>query len=380
MADYVAGTEVKDLKIVNLYDVEDEAREIIPEAGYGYIRSGAGDEFTLRRNITCFNSKGILPRVIGDVEHPDTSTTFLGKDYSAPFFYAPIAALGIAHEEKEIGMAKAFNEFGTAFSISSYAGSSWDEMAPSYEGYEDRPRYFQLYMSKNHGFNEAMLNEAKDFGCQAIILTADSTVEGNRELNKRNHFTYPFGMPIVERYLAGSGEGMALKDVYASSKQKISPKDIEYIKSICDLPVMLKGVQTPEDALKGIGAGADVIYVSNHGGRQLDGAPGSFETLEAIAQAVQGEVPIVFDSGIRRGEHVFKALAAGADVVGIGRPALYGLALGGHKGVLSVLNYLKDDLTRIMQLTGCQTIEDIKNARLTDLPAYNEAELRHHGY
>lgn len=160
---------------------------------------------------------------------------------------------------------------------------------------------------------------------------------------------------------------MSLNNIYAQSKQKISLEDIRFIKEHSQLPVFLKGVQSPEDALAAIGAGVDGIWVSNHGGRQLDGAPGSFETLEGIAEAVAGRVPIVFDSGVRRGEHIFKALASGADIVAIGRPVLFGLALGGWKGVQSVFEYFEKDLQRVMQLAGTQTIEDVKNARLFDM-------------
>ncbi|MGO3212782.1 MAG: alpha-hydroxy-acid oxidizing protein, partial [Ruoffia tabacinasalis] len=144
-------------------------------------------------------------------------------------------------------------------------------------------------------------------------------------------------------------------------------KDIQFIKHYSGLPVFLKGVQTPEDAMAAIAVGVDGIWVSNHGGRQLDGAPASFEVLEEIAEVVAGRVPIVFDSGIRRGEHIFKALASGADIVAVGRPVLFSLALGGWKGVKSVFEYFENDLKRVMQLAGTQTITDVKNARLKDL-------------
>lgn len=363
--EYVAGTEVKELDIINTLELEDEAKKVIPKSGFGYIRSGAGDEFTLRQNVSSFNHKGVLPRVLADVENPDPSTTFMDIDLRIPAVFAPIAALGIAHEQKEIGVAKAFNEFGSVFSLSSYAGSSFDEVAEAYD--DNEPSFFQLYMSKDNDYNRTILDGAKEFGARAIILTADSTVSGNREEDKRNKFVYPFGMPIVESYLEGSGSGMALADIYATSKQKISPEDVRWITEYTDLPVFVKGVQTAEDASVAIGAGAAGVWVSNHGGRQLDGAPGSFDNLEEITTAVGGRVPIVFDSGIRRGEHIFKALASGADIVALGRPILYGLALGGWKGVTSVLEYFEKDFKRVMQLTGCQTIEDVKSARLKDM-------------
>jgi isopentenyl diphosphate isomerase/L-lactate dehydrogenase-like FMN-dependent dehydrogenase len=162
----------------------------------------------------------------------------------------------------------------------------------------------------------------------------------------------------------GEGEGIAA--IYAKAKQKLSLADIKAIKDYTDLPVLVKGVQSPADIDELIEAGADGIWVSNHGGRQVDGAPGSFDCLEAIAEVVAGRVPIIFDSGVRRGQHVFKALASGADIVAIGRPMLWGLSLGGVQGVTDVFNHLKKELTIDMQLTGCQTVEAIKSTKLVD--------------
>lgn len=359
--DYNAPSEVKEIEVVNTLELEERAGQIVPHGGFHYMSGGSGDEFTLRKNIESFNYKGILPRVLADVEHPDSSTSILGHDISAPFIMAPIAAHGLAHQSKEAGTARGVAEFGTIMSISAYSGAKFEEIE---EGLNGSPRWFQIYMSKDDEINKAIVDEAKADGATAIILTADSTLSGNREKDIRNKFVYPFGMPIVSRYLTGTGEKMSLNNIYAQSKQKISPRDVTFLSDYSGLPIFVKGIQAPEDAIIAIEAGASGIWVSNHGGRQLDGAPGSFETLEAIAEAVQGRVPIVFDSGIRRGEHIFKALASGADVVAIGRPALYGLALGGWKGVKSVFDYFDKDLKRVMQLAGTQTVEDIKNTTL----------------
>lgn len=362
---YNAPKEVKSLDIVNTIELEDFASEIVPKGGFDYMAGGSGDEFTLRRNVESFNFKGILPRVAADVEFPDTSTLIFEHDLKVPYIMAPIAAHGLAHESKEAGTARGISEFGgTIMSISAYSGATFQEIEVGLNG---NPRWFQIYMSKDDELNKNILDEAKQDGATAIILTADATLSGNRDRDDKNKFVYPFGMPIVSRYLTGTGANMSLNNIYAQSKQKISLEDIRFIKEHSQLPVFLKGVQSPEDALAAIGAGVDGIWVSNHGGRQLDGAPGSFETLEGIAEAVAGRVPIVFDSGVRRGEHIFKALANGADIVAIGRPVLFGLALGGWKGVQSVFEYFEKDLQRVMQLAGTQTIEDVKNARLFDM-------------
>ena len=360
---YEAPTVVQDIEVVNTYELEDRAREVVPAGGFGYISGGSGDEYTLRQNTKAWNNKGIVPRVLADVENPDPSTSILGHDIKVPFIMAPIAAHGLAHETKEAGTAKGVSEFGTIMSISAYSGAKFEEIE---EGLNGSPRWFQIYMSKDEEFNKNIIDEAKADGATAIILTADATLSGNRETDIRNKFVYPFGMPIVSRYLTGSGKNMSLNNIYSQSKQKINRDDVKFLKEYSGLPVFVKGIQSPDDALMAIGAGADGIWVSNHGGSQLDGAPGSFETLEGISKAVAGRVPIVFDSGIRRGEHIFKALASGADIVAIGRPVLYGLALGGWKGVRSVLEYFEKDLKRVMQLAGTQTIEDVKNTTLFD--------------
>lgn len=364
---YNAPTEVKEIDIVNTFELEELAKEVMPSGGFGYISGGSGDEYTKKQNIDSFNHKGILPRVLADVENPDTKTTILGHNIPAPFIMAPIAAHGLAHATKEAGTARGVSEYGTIMSISAYSGATFEEIE---EGLKGSPRWFQLYMSKDDELNKLIVDEAKKDGATAIILTADATLSGNRETDIRNKFVYPFGMPIVSRYLSGSGENMSLNNIYAQSKQKISPKDVEFLTSYSGLPVIVKGIQTPEDALLAIGVGASGVWVSNHGGRQLDGAPGSFDTLEEISRAVGKRVPIIFDSGIRRGEHIFKALASGADIVALGRPMLYGLALGGWKGVQSVLEYFETDLKRVMQLAGTQTVEDIKHAKLFDNARY----------
>ena len=358
---YDAPTTIQDIEVVNTYELEDRAREIVPPGGFDYISGGSGDEYTLRQNIKAWETKRILPRVLADVEFPDTSTKIFEHDIKVPFIMAPIAAHGLAHETKEAGTAKGVSEFGTIMSISAYSGAKFEEIE---EGLNGSPRWFQIYMSKDDELNKNIIDEAKADGATAIILTADSTLSGNREKDIHNKFVYPFGMPIVSRYLTGSGKDMSLNNIYSQSKQKITPADVRFLKDYSGLPVFVKGLQSPEDAVLAIGAGADGIWVSNHGGRQLDGAPGSFEMLEEISKAVAGRVPIVFDSGVRRGEHIFKAIASGADIIALGRPVLYGLALGGWKGVRSVLEYFENDLKRVMQLAGTQTIEDIKNTTL----------------
>lgn len=234
----------------------------------------------------------------------------------------------------------------------------------------DAPQFFQLYMSKDDGFNKFILDKAVKAGAKAIILTADSTLGGYREADVINGFQFPLPMPNLAAYSdqtdSGDGQGKGISEIYAAAKQGLVLADIRKVKEWTHLPVIVKGIQAPEDAEAVILSGADAIWVSNHGGRQLDGGPASFDVLPAIAHTVAKRVPIIFDSGVRRGEHVFKALASGADLVAIGRPVIYGLNLGGAKGVKSVFDHLNMELSITMQLAGTKDVTAIKNTTLID--------------
>ena len=208
-----------------------------------------------------------------------------------------------------------------------------------------------------------MIQQAEALGYRAVILTVDAPVGGNRVRDLRNRFKFPLDLPNVPKQ-SGPTKGRGIGEIFASAKNDFVPYDIMWVKSETRLPVIVKGIMHPDDAEIAILAGADAIWVSNHGGRQLDGAPAAFDVLSEIAHRVNKRVPIIFDSGIRRGQHIFKAIASGADVVAIGRPVIYGLALGGWRGVESVFEYLRADLQRVMWLAGAQTVDDIKNTEL----------------
>ena len=353
------STAEKPLQIIDIRELKKTAEKLIPKGALGYIEGGAGDEWTMRRNTKAFNRKLIVPRILADLEEPELKTSIFGIELPLPVIMAPVAAHGLANEEAELGTAKGVAAAGTIMGISSYAGKSIAEIAKAGGG---APQWFQLYMSKDEGFNRHLLDQAVSNGAKAIILTADATVGGNREADLRNHFTFPLPMANLAGY--GQGKGQSIAEIYAQALQKIAPADIGKIAAYTGLPVIVKGVQSPEDAMLAIGAGAAGIYVSNHGGRQLDGGPASFEVLAPIAEAVDKRVPVIFDSGIRRGQHIFKALADGADIVAIGRPAIYGLAAGGWEGVKSVFDFFYKELSMVMQLAGTRTIEDVKHTRL----------------
>ena len=354
--DYQASTRDEKITIYDIDDLEGQVAQIIPVGGFDYIRGGSQTENTMRRNESAFDMVDIYPRVMSGVDNPDTRTQILGIDISMPIIAAPAAAHGLAHVSAEAGSARGVAAAGTIMSVSTYASSTLAEVAGAGNG---APQWFQLYLSKDDAANRALVKSAENQGYRAIILTVDAPIGGDRVRDARNNFKFPLDLPNVPR---SGGQGIGA--IFAAAKNDLIPYDVMRVKSWTDLPVIVKGIQHPDDAEVAIAAGADAIWVSNHGGRQLDGAPAAFDVLPEIAKRVNKRVPIIFDSGIRRGQHVFKAIASGADVVAIGRPVIYGLALGGWRGVESVFEYLKTDLQRVMWLAGAQTVEEIKDIEL----------------
>lgn len=349
------------ITIINLYDLEKEASQKIPKAAFGYVQSGAEDEITLRNNTSAFDRKQIIPNGLTGVETVDTKTQFLGIDLPSPIILTPMAAHGLVHKEADKATIKGVQKAGTIMSISNYSSLPISETAASSP---NTPFFFQIYMNKDQEYNKFVIEKAKEAGAKAIILTIDTGVAGNREADKRNNYTYGAQTPIVAEYY--ESRNMSQSEARAARKVGFTAEDIKYIKEISGLPVLVKGVMSPEAANLAIKAGADGIWVSNHGGRQLDSAPATFDVLPLIAKAVNGRVPIVFDSGVRRGTHVFKALASGADIIGIGRPVLYGLILGGSEGVHDVFQQLNKELSTTMALAGTKNIEEVKKNKLFD--------------
>lgn len=358
---YTQSDREQSLNILNLPSLEEEAKKIIPKGGFGYIRGGSENEWTLNANTSAFDHAQIIPHVLSDIERPDTTTNIYDIDLNMPIIMAPTAAQGLAHSRGEVATAEGVARAGTLMSQSTYSSTS---IADTFTGGQGSPQFFQLYMSKDWNFNESLLDEAVKAGVKAIILTADATVDGYREDDIVNNFQFPIPMANLTKFSEGDGQGKGIEEIYASAAQKISPADVKRISEYTNLPVIVKGIQSVEDALLSIGAGAKGVWVSNHGGRQLNGGPASFDVLAEIAKAVNHKVPVIFDSGVRRGSHVFKALASGADLVAIGRPVIYGLALGGAQGVTSVFEHLNDELKIDMQLAGTKDITAVKQTKL----------------
>lgn len=361
---YEQSDREEKIDILNLESLEERAEKIIPTGGFGYISGGSEDEWTLRQNRTAFQHRQIAPKALSGIEKPELNTEIFGIPLNTPVMMAPAAAQGLAHSQGEKDTARGLAAVGGLMAQSTYSSVSIADTAAAGEG---APQFFQLYMSKDWNFNESLLDEAKKAHVKAIILTVDATVDGYREADIKNKFAFPLPMANLTKFSEGDGQGKGIEEIYASAAQNIRPEDVKRIADYTQLPVIVKGIQTPEDAIRAIDAGAAGIYVSNHGGRQLNGGPGSFDVLEDIATSVNKQVPIIFDSGVRRGSDVFKALASGADIVALGRPVIYGLALGGAKGVQSVFEHIDHELEIVMQLAGTKTIDDIKNNPLLNI-------------
>ncbi len=263
---YEQSDNEKKLDILNLPALEDEAKKIIPTGGYGYIFGGSEDDWTLRQNTKAFEHAQIVPKALSDIESPDLSTNVFGLDLKTPVMMAPTAAQGLAHAKGEADTARGVAAVGGLMAQSTYSSTSIADTAAAGNG---APQFFQLYMSKDWSFNESLLDEAKKAGVKAIILTVDATVDGYREQDIINNFQFPIPMANLTKFSEGDGKGKGIGEIYASAAQKIGPDDVRRIAEYTDLPVIVKGIQSPEDALRAIGAGAAGIYVSNHGGRQL---------------------------------------------------------------------------------------------------------------
>ena len=351
---YTGGTEVKKLKIINTAELEIEAEKILPKGGYGYIFGGSGAEYTKRENLRAMEAIGIEPHFLSGVLKPDLSATILGHKLPFPIIVPPMGSHGLAHVSKEIGTAQAVAAMKTLMILSMQSNVPLEDVATANPG----PKWMQLYFPADRGYAREVILRAKAAGYTAIVPTIDSTLAYPRDNNIRNDFRIPVSLgkgnaPLNERDAIKAAQMMSVRKV------DLNWDDMLWIKQETGLPVVVKGVMSPVTAMQAVERGIDAVYVSNHGGRALDGVPAAITVLPRIADAVKGRVPIIYDSGIRRGQDVFRALALGADVVACGRPILYGLALGGHLGAQSVLEYLRDDLYIVMQLTGTPNIKSI---------------------
>ncbi|KAG4195997.1 hypothetical protein ERO13_A06G143100v2 [Gossypium hirsutum] len=322
---------------VNVNEFQELARQALPKIYYDYYSGGAEDEYTLKQNVEAFQGITIRPRILVDVSRIDLSTTVLGYQISVPILIAPSAKHKWAHPEGEVATARAAAVCDTIMILSYRSTCTIEEVASSCNAV----RFFQCYVYKRRDISANLLQRAERCGYKAIVLTVDSPRLGRREKDIKNKMVNP-----------------QLKNFEGLISTRVST-DIGWLRSITNLPVLLKGVLTHEDAIKAVEVGVDGIVVSNHGARQLDYAPPTISVLEEVVSAVKGKIPVLFDGGIRRGTDVFKALALGAQAVLIGRPAVYGLAAKGEYGVKRVIEMLRDELELTMALSGCPTLNHI---------------------
>jgi 4-hydroxymandelate oxidase len=337
-------------QLVNVFDYEIAAAARLGAGPLGYFAGGAADELTLRENVEAYRRYLLRPRVLVDVAECTTRTSVLSHDVSMPLLVAPVAFQRLAHPEGEVATARAAREAGTIMCLSTIATASPAEVAET-----GAPRWFQLYAMRDEGITRELIAKARDCGYTALMLTVDAPVPGRRERDRRTAVVIP---PELKVASLGRGD-LTPADVLNLVSPSLTWRDVERIGAAAGLPLLLKGVQTWEDAHLACEHGAAGIVVSNHGGRQLDGVAATIDVLPEIVEAVGGRVEVLVDGGIRRGTDVVKALALGARAVLVGRPALWGLAVDGEAGVKAVLELLRAEIQNALELLGCTSPADI---------------------
>ena len=344
----------------NVEDFEALARERLTQMAYDYYAGGAEDELTLRENREAFRRRFLKYRVLVDVSERDTTTTLLGQPLPFPVILAPTSMHKLAHPEGELETARGASSLGALMTLSSISTVTMEDVAAAAPA---APRWFQLYCYSERSVTEMLVKRAYEAGYTALVVTVDVPLLGRRERDLRNIFTLPDGVRFAnfEAVAAGPGDqGSALANWVATLQTPtLNWDDLAWLRSLAPMPMLLKGIVHPDDARRAVDLGVEGIWVSNHGGRQLDGAIASLDALPAVADAVDGRTAVVLDGGVRRGTDVLKALASGADAVAVGRPQLWGLAADGSNGVRRVLEMLRDELSLAMALSGCRSIGEI---------------------
>ncbi len=360
------------MELLRLEEFETAARSGLRADVWDYLQGGSGTESTLAANLTAFQRIIVRPRVLVDISARDLGTTLLGAPLDFPVAIAPMAFQRLAHPDGEVAAAAAAREVGSLFIASTMASRSFEEIAAAAGG----TWWLQVYWLRQREVLGRMLRRAADAGCKALMLTVDTPRLGRRLRDIRNGFTLPPGIRAVNvesSVMAAAHE----RDPRASALQRhvasefdptITWADLAWLRAQTTLPVMLKGIVTAEDTVLAVDHGVDAIVVSNHGGRQLDGAIASMDALPEVVAAAAGRIPVLVDGGVRNGTDVFKALALGAHAVLVGRPVLWGLAHAGAAGAGAVLTLLREELSEVMALAGRPRIADIDATAVRVLP------------
>ena len=347
---------------INVLEYEALARERLDGAAFDYYVSGAHDEITLANNRSAFSRISLAYRVLVDVSERSMATSVLGMPVSMPLLVAPTAFHRMACAEGELATVRAAGAAGTIMILSSLSNTDVEDVVAAASG----PVFFQLYVYRDRAATEALVQRAEAAGCKALVLTVDAPQLGTRERDVRNRFHLPEGLEVRNMLPAGYGyvvEQAAESGLAAYFASLIDPSlswdDIAWLRSLTELPLLVKGVVRADDALRAVEHGAAGIVVSNHGGRQLDTSVATIDALAPIAEAVDGRAEILIDGGFRRGTDIVKALALGATAACIGRPILWGLATAGQAGAEHVLELLRAELDLAMALCGAPTVAEL---------------------
>jgi isopentenyl diphosphate isomerase/L-lactate dehydrogenase-like FMN-dependent dehydrogenase len=346
-------------------DFERLAEERLEAGAFGYYAGGAGDELALLGNVEAWRRLKLRPRVLVDVSSVSGETTVLGTPVSMPLLVAPTAIQRLAHPDGEPGMARAAAAAGTVMCLSTLATATPADVAAAAPG---APRWFQLYVFRDRGVTRSFVEQAVEHGYAAIVLTVDAPRLGRRERDFRTGFRVPGEITVPSMAALGGWEGATPLELLGAIDPSLSWSDLEELRSLAPLPLVLKGIQTPEDARLAVEHGVDAIVVSNHGGRQLDAVAPTAELLPEIVDAVGRELEVYVDGGIRRGSDVVKALALGATAALAGRAPLWGLACEGEAGARRVLELLREEIELALALCGCTSPAQVRESHVTRIP------------
>jgi len=370
-------------KVFNIEDLRKIARRKLPKPLFNYIDGGADDETNVLGNAKAFDSVRLLPEYLIDMANIDTTTKVLGREISMPLFLAPTGMTRLFHHDGETAVSKAAAAAGTYYSLSTVGATSIEDVAAACNG----PKCFQIYVMKDRSLTREFIQRCKDANYDALTLTVDIPVAGNRERELR----YGFSMPpklnlagiigfaarpgwvyralthpkailanVAHKIPEGSSQSTSLIEYIATQfDPSVTWDDVEWMIAEWGGPFAIKGLLSPADARRAVDRGVTAIMVSNHGGRQLDGTLSAFDALGPILDEVGGECEVICDGGIRRGTHVLKALARGATACSMGRPYLFGLAAGGQAGVSKAIELLRAEIVRGMGLIGCRNVGEI---------------------
>ena len=372
----------------NFDDFRKLAKNKLPSPIFHYIDGGADDEVTLKRNTDSFNKCDLIPNVLTDVSNVDLSTTVLGKKIDFPLFLSATAMGRLYHYQGERATAKAAEKMGTMFGISTMANVSIEEIGDL----TNSPKLFQLYIHKDRGLTDNLIERCERANFDAMCLTVDTVVAGNRERDHKTGFSTPPRLTLgsllsfalhpkwslnylfrekfkLANIVHMTEKGSSIdRSVMGYINEQFDPsmnwKDAEYCVKKWKKPFALKGVMSVEDAKKAIDIGASAIMISNHGGRQLDGSRAPFDQLAEIVDAVGDNIEVILDGGIRRGTHVLKALALGAKACSFGKGYLFALGAGGQNGIESMLQIMKAEIKRDMTLMGCRSVKELNRSKV----------------